>query len=506
MAIEEESVQAISDLRIERCNEAPANPAGGFVLYWMIAVRRTTWNHSLGRALSWARKFRKPLVVLEAVRCDYPWASDRLHHFLIDGMADNARRFAGSGVLYYPYVEPRKGAGKGLLAALAQHACVVVTDDFPCGFLPRMVAAAAEQSPVLLEQVDSNGLLPLRAAETVFTTAYSFRRFLQRELPRHLDGLPEADPLARVMIPPIHQLPNEIANRWPAADEELLTGSRAALRELPINHDVRPVGYKGGSLAGFATLARFLTRRLKRYDELRRDPGDGTASGLSPYLHFGHVSVYEILHELAQREDWTPQRLSETVTGRKAGWWGMSEPAEAFLDELVTWRELGFNFCAHRDDYDTYESLPDWARKTLDRHAGDARDPCYGPATFEAAETHDEIWNAAQRQLLRDGRIHTYLRMLWGKKILEWSASPREALRIMIELNNKYAVDGRDPNSYSGIAWVLGRYDRPWGPERPVFGTIRYMSSASTARKLNLDDYLEKYGRREEEMRVGNGE
>jgi deoxyribodipyrimidine photo-lyase len=171
----------------------------------------------------------------------------------------------------------------------------------------------------------------------------------------------------------------------------------------------------------------------------------------------------------------------------------MSAAAEAFLDQLVTWRELGFNACARDPGYALYESVPAWARATLEQHAADARAHLYSAAEFERAGTHDPLWNAAQRQLMREGRIHTYLRMLWGKKILEWSSSPREALDVMLDLNNKYALDGRDPNSYSGILWVLGKYDRPWGPARPVFGSVRYMSSENTARKLHVKGYLERY-------------
>jgi deoxyribodipyrimidine photo-lyase len=163
------------------------------------------------------------------------------------------------------------------------------------------------------------------------------------------------------------------------------------------------------------------------------------------------------------------------------------------LDELITWRELGFNLAWQRTDYDRYESLPDWAQSTLAKHARDRRPKLYDLAQFERAETHDPLWNAAQRQLVCEGRIHHYLRMLWGKKILEWSATPQDALAVMIELNNKYALDGRDPNSYSGVFWVLGRYDRAWGPERPIFGKIRYMSSENTTRKLHVAGYLAKY-------------
>lgn len=173
----------------------------------------------------------------------------------------------------------------------------------------------------------------------------------------------------------------------------------------------------------------------------------------------------------------------------------MSADAEAFLDQVVTWREVGFNMAWHRADHDRYESLPGWARQTLREHAGDRRQHLYGIEELENARTHDGLWNAAQRQLVREGRMHNYLRMLWGKKILEWSVSPQEAMRAMIHLNDKYALDGRDPNSYNGIGWVLGRYDRAWGPERPVFGKIRYMSSDNTRRKLPVEEYLGRYGR-----------
>ena len=171
----------------------------------------------------------------------------------------------------------------------------------------------------------------------------------------------------------------------------------------------------------------------------------------------------------------------------------MSDNGESFLDELVTWRELGFNMCWQRADFDKYESLPDWAQKTLEKHSRDHRPYVYSLDELRNGKTHDKLWNAAQYQLVSEGRMHNYLRMLWGKKILEWSASPREALSAMIELNNRFAVDGRNPNSYSGIFWVLGRYDRAWGPERSIFGKIRYMTSENTAKKLSLTKYLEKY-------------
>jgi deoxyribodipyrimidine photo-lyase len=241
-------------------------------------------------------------------------------------------------------------------------------------------------------------------------------------------------------------------------------------------------------------LDEFIRHRLPRYDE-RDHPDADTASGLSPYLHFGHISAHEIAAAVWHQADWDPSRLvGAQVTGSREGWWGLPATSEAFLDQLVTWRELGYGFCHHRRDYAAWSALPAWARATLAKHARDPRPERYSRRELEAARTGDPIWNAAQRQLLIDGRIHNYLRMLWGKRILEWSATPRTALATMIELNNKYGVDGRDPNSFSGILWTLGLFDRAWGPERPIFGIVRYMSSEAARRKLRMHGYLKRWG------------
>jgi deoxyribodipyrimidine photo-lyase len=483
----------VPEIRIQILNASPVNGEGDFVLYWMIAYRRVHWNFALQRAAQWARELGKPLVILEALRSGYPRASDRLHRFILDGMADNARRLESRPASYYPYVEPVLDAGKGLLVALAARACVVITDDFPTFMLPRMVTAAARQLPVRLEQVDSSGLLPLRVADRVFTTAYSFRRFLQHSLRWHLLEFPEAHPLAGGGLPRLHGLPEEITERWPKAKDDMLSGGTRSLAGLPIDHSVPATETRGGSAAAEAVLQRFLDERLARYADARNQPQDEVTSELSPYLHFGHVSAHQVFVELTAREGWSIVDLAPMITGSRIGWWGVSPSAEAFLDQLVTWRELGFNMCWQREDYDRFESLPQWAIKTLSEHARDLRPYLYTLEELESGRTHDPLWNAAQMQLVREGRIHNYLRMLWGKKILEWTTSPQEALAVMIELNNKYALDGRDPNSYSGISWVLGRYDRPWGPERPIFGKVRYMSSESAARKLRVGDYISKY-------------
>lgn len=459
----------------------------------MIAARRGRRNFGLQHAVDAARELRKPLLVLEPLRAGYRWANDRMHAFVLQGMADNARHFSRRCATYHPYVEPSPGSGSGLLEALAANACLVVTDDFPCFFLPRMVAAAAKRLDVRLTVVDSNGLLPLRATGKTYPTAYAFRRFLQKALPEFLPVLPEDDPLSGARLPRLDGIPDDVARRWPAASEAMLAASSEALKALPIDHAVAPAALVGGASAASRLLEAFLDDKLSRYADERNQPERDVASGLSPYLHFGHVSVHDAFARLAAREGWSPASLAAKATGERSGWWGMSVPAEAFLDELVTWREVGFNFASLRADHDRYASLPDWAKATLAAHAADPREPAYALADFEAARTHDPLWNAAQRQLVREGRIHNYLRMLWGKKILQWSASPQEAAVIMIELNNKYALDGRDPNSYSGIFWVLGRFDRPWAPERPVFGVIRYMSSENTARKVRVKEYLARF-------------
>ena len=488
-------VATVPLIRIRDCNDAPVRAAGRYILYWMIASRRLAFNFALDRALEHCRELRKPLVIFEGLRCGYPWASDRLHRFVLDGMTHNASVCASRGIFYYPYVEPAAGAGAGLLSSLAASACLVVTDDYPCFFLPGMVMAAAKKLSVRLEAVDSNGLLPVRATEQAFSTAHSFRRFLQETLPTHLAEFPSADPLGKTNASrPRPTLPRAVTTRWLAASPSLLRGEEGALAALPIDHNVLPVEVRGGHARACSQMKDFLRVKLHDYSEQRNEPDLDGASGLSFYLHFGHISVHEVFAEISRQEKWKPEKLALRANGSREGCWNMSANAEAFLDELITWREVGYNFCSHREDYDRFESLPDWAQKTLKKHVRDKRPYLYTLEPFEFARTHDPLWNASQRQLVREGRIHNYLRMLWGKKILEWSPSPQDAVTTLIHLNNKYALDGRDPNSYSGIFWCLGRYDRPWGPERPIFGTVRYMSSHNTARKFSMKNYLRKYG------------
>lgn len=483
-------------LRVLLANDRPIRSEGAFVLYWMTSARRTSYNFGLERAAEWSRALGLPLVVLEALRVGYKYASDRLHAFVLQGMQSNAERLSGQGVVVHSYVERAPGEGKGLVAALSRQAAVVVTDDFPAFFLPRMIAAAALQIPVRFEQVDSNGIIPMRATDQVFTTAFSFRAWLQKKILPHLRQMPLADPLvAGLPLARPGLLPADILKRWPAATPDLLTGTSSVLAALPIDHNVGVVPrVVGGETAGRQVFQRFLRDGLSRYVTDRNDPDAHATSGLSPYLHFGHLGAHEVFETIARAEGFSEAKL-KGQGGKREGFWGLRAPVEAFLEQLITWREVGFNMSVHRPDgYMSYESLPGWARQTLEEHVQDPRAIVYRLEALEAALTGDVVWNAAQRELVREGRIHNYLRMLWGKRVLEWMPTPREAVDALIELNDKYALDGRDPNSYSGIFWIFGRYDRPWAPVRPIYGTIRYMSSTNTLKKIDMKKYLLAYG------------
>jgi deoxyribodipyrimidine photo-lyase len=486
---------AVPDLRLRALVDRPI-AGGDHVLYWMTATRRTTWSHALDRAVAHAAALHKPLVVIEPLRAGYRWASDRFHAFVAQGMADNARAFSQAGVAYHPYLEPEPGAGRGLLVEAARRACVVVGDDWPCFFHPRMQAAAARALDALgvrFEVVDDAGIVPVRAAgDQVFLTAHAHRRFLHKVLPTHLLQRPSTTPLAATASLPRGEVPDAVRRRFPAAAD--LSGAATSLAALPINHAIGPSHLRGGSVAARARLDAFVATKLARYRDDRSGPDLDGQSGLSPWLHWGHIAAAEVADAVLQASDFTPERLNPQAAGNREGFWGLSASAEGFLDELITWRELGFNMTSRRADYDQWSSLPTWAQESLLAHRVDPRDHTYTLDELAQSKTHDPLWNAAQRQLVEEGVMQNYLRMLWGKKVLEWTPDPRDALAHLVELNNRYALDGRDPNSYSGIFWVFGRYDRPWGPKRPIFGVIRYMTSDNTMKKHPCKQYLRRYG------------
>lgn len=477
--------------RIRTLTERSTNPQGQYVLYWMTAYRRLESNFALQRAAELATAWNKPLVVFEGLRIGYRWACDRFHRFILDGMIDNQRAASELPITYLAYVEPEMSDGSGLVEALAKEACAVVTDDFPCFFHPKLYKRIVSRWDIAVEIVDSNGILPIRAADRTFTVAHSYRRYMQKEIARESPIFPHKKPFEKVDLPRLKKLPDTIARRWRFQNTQEL--EKYDLGRLDIDHEVGPACTPGGRTEGLRLLEVFSKRKLGSYEQARNEPDQYGSSMLSAHLHFGHVSAHEVFQAIVSSEpDWTFGSIGKP-NGKMNGFWNLGVNAEAFMDQLMTWREIGFNMCAREENYDRYESLPDWAQKTLQDHAEDKRPYVYSLAEFEAAKTHDPLWNAAQRQLVSEGRIHNYLRMLWGKKILHWSRTPQESLKIMIHLNNKYALDGRDPNSYSGIFWVLGRYDRAWGPEREIFGKIRYMTSESTRSKFSVKGYLQRY-------------
>ncbi len=484
---------SIPNIRISKLNDQTIRAGGRYVLYWMSSARRASWNFALDRAIDHAVALRMPLLVVETLACDSPWMNPRHAVTILDGMADNARQFQRARIAYLPCVAPDSQRLERFLDAVTRQAAVVVADWYPLREATELAALVAARSPVLVESVDSNGLLPLAATDRAFPTAHAFRRVLQRSLPDHLADFPSPTPALPARFPRLDHFPVETTHSCLVGIDQVLGNGPALVTKHSTRPDVARVALSGGSQAGHKAVTRFLEERLSRYANERNQPESDASSGLSPYLHHGHVSVHYVFAELARQQGWSPDRLADRSSGSREGWWAMEPSAEAFLDELVTWREVGFNMCAHRTDYDDPGSLPDWARATLGEHAGDRRPHEYSFDEFRDGLTHDRLWNAAQHQLRSEGIIHNYLRMLWGKKILQWTPDWQTALETMIGLNNTYAVDGCDPNSYSGIFWVLGRYDRAWGPERPVFGKIRYMSSANTARKVRLRAYLERH-------------
>jgi deoxyribodipyrimidine photo-lyase len=482
----------IPDVRIKVLKDVAPNAAGQYVLYWMTAFRRTEWNYALQRAAWWSEHLQKPLLIFEPLRVGYRWASDRLHQFIVDGMRDNAASLRNKKVTYYPYLEKQQGEGAGLIEALAAQAAVVVGDEYPCFFLKHLPTWFAKRTPCRFEVVDSNCLMPLRTTDKIFTVAHSYRRFMQKQVALLLKQRPLDKPLESFKLPAPQPIPAEITRHWPAA-AEVVEQRTYDWSSFDIDHSVKPTDTTGGRREALRRWQQFIEQRITLYNEDRNHPDKEGSSTLSPHLHFGHISAHEMFFGLLEHKNFREEQLVRP-NGKVNGFWNFDAPTEAFLDQLLTWREIGFNQCYLDRHYDSYRSLPTWVRNSLGKHANDKREHLYSLAEFEQALTHDPLWNAAQRQLVRDGIMHNYLRMLWGKKILHWSRNAEEALAIMIELNNKYALDGRDPNSYSGIFWVLGRYDRPWGPEREIFGSIRYMTSDSTLKKVRVKKYLEKYG------------
>ena len=491
------------DDRLRVVNDKEVFVDGEYVLYWMIAARRFNYNAALEYAAKLAENYGKPLLVVEEISTSHKFANDRITSFVIQGMVENTSIFKEHNIRFIPWVETPLSGPMGLLKTLAKRACLIVTDDFPTYYPLSATKAAGRSLNRKVIAVDSNGVFPMSWTSSAFSTAHSFRRFIHANFSRCRETWPQKVPIntdydysinddlyrsiiqeCSVKIPPYEWL-------W-RCSEGGSTGKKA-LSTIDIDHDVQPVRQaRGGRNTAAKKLAVFLKNRLNRYNVDRNNIEKPSVSGLSPWLHFGHISSIEIVGKILDSEKWTPENITTSRKGAREGWWGLPAGVESFLDQIITWRELGFNNAFHNPNHNKYESIPEWAKLTLSEHTDDER-MLYTFEQIENAETHDEVWNAAQQELLQTGIIHNYLRMLWGKRILEWAQTPEQAVEWMIELNDKYALDGRDPNSYTGIFWVLGRHDRAWGPERAIFGKIRYMSSENTKKKLKLKPYLQQF-------------
>ncbi|MCB1324024.1 MAG: hypothetical protein H7A21_01175 [Spirochaetales bacterium] len=483
---------SLNNARVFVRRSGAPRPEARYVIYWMQIHRRLFSNYALEYAVLAANSLGLPLLVLEALRCDYPWASVRFHQFLLEGMQEHLRITTERGFNYYAYAERSAGEGSGLLESLCEHAAVLISDEFPAYIIPVHNRAIARKLDIPFFTVDANGILPLSLSERAPYSAYIFRKLVQKSFRSCYGAPPEHDPLALLKNRSRLKIPTSISERFPRADN-LLKGLPQSIHELPLDRTVRAIERSGTRAAALRRLDEFLKSGLGRYGAERNHPDSQVSSGLSPYLHFGRISAHEILAAVfeAQPQNWSLAKAKDN-RGSK-GFLNGDSNIEDFFDELVVWRETGYHFCHHTRNYDRFDSLPNWARNTLHYHARDRREHVYDLDSLAAAQTHDEIWNAAQRQLRTEGVIHNYLRMLWGKKILEWTPDPLAALETLIELNNRYSIDGRNPNSYSGVFWTLGRFDRPW-QERPIFGKIRYMSSEATRRKVRLREYLSRYG------------
>ena len=450
------------------------------MLYWMQTTQRAHDNFALEFAIEQANLLRLPLLVYHGLRHDYPWASDRIHTFILESSADLYRDFNERGIQYAFYLERtgddaearRRTGQRSPLVALGERAALVVTDFFPTFIVPRQIKALRDKIDTPVIAVDSATVVPLRYHEREYSTAVAFRPKLLAALPQYLKAAPPTELRIRTPV----ELPFEPTR--PAADT-----LAALVASCAIDHTVPPVRtLPGGSAAGYARLNHFVEHILSSYVEDRSDPNTDGTSRLSPYLHFGNVSPHEVL--------------------LRAGAAGPAVQFAKFQDELLVWRELSYNFAYHNPRHRTVAAIPPWAREELRRGETDPRPALYTDETMERAEAGDELWNAAQRAYLRDGWMHNSLRMLWGKAVLQWTPNAAESLRILEHLNNKYSLDGRDPNTYGGIHWIFGKFDRPFY-RRPIYGTVRYQSLKAAAKKFDVSQYIGKYSAPELTLPLG---
>lgn len=448
--------------RVLLLNDKPVNAAAKYVLYWMQMYKRVDNNHALIYAIRRANELQLPVVVYEGLKYYYPWASDRLHTFILEGVEEKRAAFEKLGIRYVFYLQKDKTSPKQTVAKLAKDAALIVTDDFPCFIIPEHNRRIAERAEIPVYAVDSNGIIPMSKFDKEEYAAYTIRPKINKLLDRYLKPLP------------FEHVDVKTPDLTVDCPETRVTGENIAslVADCDVDHAVAPSDfYHGGTANGRERLKKFVDEILHDYDKARSKPDRDGSSRLSSYLHFGYLSSLEIA--LAVRKAKAPQ-----------------ESIDAYLEELIVRRELSYNMTLHNGTYDSLAALPVWVQKTMREHTNDERSFVYSLEQLERGETHDELWNAAQREMVETGEMHNYVRMLWGKNVIAWSPSYEVAFETLVHLNNKYCLDGRNPNSYAGILWSFGKHDRPW-MERPVFGTIRYMTSGSTGKKFDSKRYIE---------------
>jgi deoxyribodipyrimidine photo-lyase len=446
----------IQPQRIKDLNNKPLQNAS-YVLYWMQNAQRAEYNHALEYAIMRANELKKPLLVTFGLMDDYPEANLRHYWFMLEGLQDVEQQLTKRGIKFVV----QHGSPQQVAINLAKDACLVVTDRGYLRILKAWREEVAKRINCPLIQVETDVVVPV---DVVSDHAEYGARTIRPKIMRQLDSY-----LIDVKATVLKQKSLSLTIKGlDLSDVSKLAGA------LKLNREVKPVSqfFNGGNTRAKAVLETFLEKRFKTYTQSRNQPQTDDTSYMGMYLHYGHIS---------------PLYLAQRILS-----YGRHQKSiETYVEELVVRRELAMNFVNFTANYDSFECIPAWAKKSLQAHEKDQRNPLYSRGDLEGAQTHDPYWNAATNEMLVTGYMHNYMRMYWGKKILEWSRSPQEAFDNALYLNNKYFLDGRDANSYTGVAWLFGVHDRPWG-EREIFGMVRYMNAAGLKRKADPDAYVKK--------------
>jgi deoxyribodipyrimidine photo-lyase len=458
-----------------------------FVVYWMQQSQRVDGNHALSFATELAAEWDVPLYVLFVLSGEVPEANLRHYRFMIEGLAETIGRLAGYGLPLYLAA----GSPSEAMAAAAGKEGFVVTDK---GYLNWQRKWRQELygklGPGRWIEVESDVAVPVElVSDKEEYAAATIRRKLLKKLEYFL--MPTPVPLSLPKRLTRAAFPADVPHRrhFGSADVEHLL--EFARERVSLGQDLSPSGYyTGGYAEAIRRVDDFIEGKIGLYAEKRNDPSLDIQSGLSPYLHLGQISPLEVAMRALGHFSVPGYAVSGLILN-KTGLSGELAGLASFLEELIVRRELACNFCYYNPVYDRYGCLPSWARTALNDHILDPRPSIYTPEELEEAGTDDPYWNAAQKEMVLTGKMHNYMRMYWGKKLIEWTPDPESAFHLAAYLNNKYQLDGRDPNSFAGIAWCFGKHDRPWQP-RSVFGSVRYMNAAGLKRKFNMQGYLDR--------------